>query len=443
MIDNKKRKEKSTLSVLLNDDLINKGSAVDTFTYVINHISNLVGKENLCKDFSNVFNTEGFINGKFSNKTYNSTKDDSNKYFIKTHYSTEYKKTLIEAICSKYNISVEVSISTENTFEILTDTTTDDTELLSNIITDEEILSNINDATQATLDIKRCLTDYDFLCDKLNNTDKNYISSYYRRDSGVVIDIRKDVAKEILLGGVNKDRLLDIIKEHKDKNPQKLKTWSNPYKILHPLVNHSYIHIDKFFEKFIKRILIEFEDYIKYGVSDFNGSQHQGSDNYWVAFYNKNHKHQSDGLQFFITFENGEMRYGIYRYIDKVHISQFVFDGDIDKFYNFIRENKSLILNDVLRSSDIITDEIKNIIQDNNNIALSYKEIIERLSTKIDKNTFDNIIEGESFEKTEDSKYKLKNYMPTKLKELFESNGFITIDVLKQILEQNGIKINI
>lgn len=137
------------------------------------------------------------------------------------------------------------------------------------------------------------------------------------------------------------------------------------------------------------------------------------------------------------------MRYGIYRYIDKVHISQFIFDGDIDKFYNFIRENKSLILNDVLRSSDIITDEIKNIIQDNNNIALSYKEIIERLSTKIDKNTFDNIIEGEFFEKTEDSKYKLKNYMPTKLKELFESNGFITIDVLKQILEQNGIKINI
>lgn len=475
MIDNKKRKEKSTLSVLLNDDLINKGSAADTFSFVINKISNLVGKENLYKDFPNLFNTENFVSNK-SSRIYNTLMDDSNKYFIKTHNSTEYKKTLIEAICSKYNINVEVSIlgaekvtdrkvwlyspgenarlfeefysdgiialgwdslgdltqyssmeeilknlKTEdsnptNTANInysfldkmnigdlviakrgrseivgygevisdyyfnnekenykscrdvnwikrgswntdymmsiktLTDVTsqadrfleiieeknasivffyknqlikieesnsrklhdkiinwlfingytfdseyhntqwrktyseiekedlikrvnsyndssfykiTNDKFILKNSnldfvkrmlelhgckfskskYEDEINVSEIEDVCKATLDIKRCLTDYDFLCDKLNNTDKNYISSYYRRDSGVVIDIRKDVAKEILLGGINKDRLLDIIKEHKDKNPQKLKTWSNPYKILHPLVNHTYIHI--------------------------------------------------------------------------------------------------------------------------------------------------------------------------------------------------------
>jgi hypothetical protein len=331
----------------------------------------------------------------------------------------------------------------------LTDVTNQSTKFLSligynqeNIEIETDIVKSINSVCSATLEIQRCISDNDFLCDKLNQTDKNFISSYFDKRVGVVIDIRKDIAKEIFFGGVKSDKLLEIIKDHKDKNKQKLKSWCNPYKILHPLVNDSYKHIDQFIDNFISIILNKIGD-VKYGVSDFNGSQHQGSDNYWIAFYNKSHKHQSDGLQLFIVFKDGQMNYGIYRHIDRVHLSQHTFDGDINRFYQFILDNKDSILNDTEKSKDILLKNVKKILQDNNNIALTSREIVDRLENRIDNNTINNILSSDIFETTEDQKFKLKSYMPTKLKELFENNGFITIDVLKQILEQCGVQVNI
>jgi hypothetical protein len=435
-----RKKNPTNISVLIGDELINKGSAANTFIYVINYISNIVGKDVLNNDFPQIFSKEEFINTKYNTK-YSSGKDDSGMYYIHTHTGTSTKKIIIENISKKYGIDIEIDILNKNDKEIVS--------TITNFVNDfeyiefEDIIENINDTCLATLEIQRCLTDNDFLCDKLNQADKNYISSYFEKRVGVVIDIRKDVAKEIFFGGIKSDKLLEIIKEHKEKNSQKLKSWCNPYKILHPLVNDSYKHVDEFIEYFIELILNKLGD-VKYGVSDFNGSQHQGSDNYWIAFYNKTHKHQSDGLQLFIEFENGEMNYGIYRHIDRVHISQHIFDGDINKFYQFILDNKHTILNDTEKSKDVLLKTVKIILQDNNNIALTSKEIVDRLETRVDNNTINDILSSDDiFEKIDDSKFKLKSYMPTKLKELFENNGFVTIDILKQILDQCGVQVNI
>jgi predicted Mrr-cat superfamily restriction endonuclease len=579
VLEDRRKKEKSTLSVLLNGESVINDSASTTFSYVINKISNLVGKENLYKNFPQVFNKEDFKNSK-DDCTYSSGKDDSNNYYIRTHNGTGYKKFILENISKKYNIDLKVNIlghtetvlssskkvwlfspgenailfdqfysegimalgwdeledlsqynssvdienSLKNVYDYknptnmaginfsfaknisigdiiiakrgrtefigygevtsdyyfdnergkykscrdvkwiekgswindtmvsmktLTDVTTQSSKFLNligyNQTTDLEIdniIENINSVCSATLEIQRCISDNDFLCDKLNQTDKNFISSYFDKRIGVVIDIRKDIAKEIFFGGVKSDKLLEIIKDHKEKNKQKLKSWCNPYKILHPLVNDSYKHIDQFIDNFISIILNKIGD-VKYGVSDFNGSQHQGSDNYWIAFYNKSHKHQSDGLQLFIVFKDGQMNYGIYRHIDRVHLSQHTFDGDINRFYQFILDNKDSILNDTEKSKDILLKNVKKILQDNNNIALTSREIVDRLENRIDNNTINNILSSDIFETTEDQKFKLKSYMPTKLKELFENNGFITIDVLKQILEQCGVQVNI
>ena len=96
----KVRKEKSTLSVEINEENIDKGSAKSTFVYLINYISNLVGKEKLHKDFPQIFSNEDFKvkNGKYSGHNYNTSKDDSNLYFIKTHTSTGDKKYNLERI---------------------------------------------------------------------------------------------------------------------------------------------------------------------------------------------------------------------------------------------------------------------------------------------------------------------------------------------------------
>jgi len=436
MLLDKVRKEKSTIDVELNGEIINKGSAKDTFIYIINYVSNIVGKELFYNDFPQIFNKEQFIvkNGKYSGHKYNTCKDDSNEYFIMTHTSTNDKKNTLEKISKMYNIELLVNVI---------DGVKDDFE---NENFENEILSNeleqIKRVCEATLEIKRCIEDNDFLCNKLNQADKNYVSSYYKKESGVVIDIRKDVAKEILLGGIDTESLLNIINTHKVLNKQKLKAWSNPYKILHPLVNDSYKDVDIFIKEFIEIIISKLGD-VKYSISDFNGSQHQGSDDYWVAFYNKTHKHQSDGLQFFIGFRNGEMRYGIYRHIDRQFFDgEKIFDGDVNEFYRFVSTSSELILNDVEKSKDFVLNNIKEILQNNSNLPLTIKEINDRLDNKISSNAITEILKSDEFE-NDGLKYKIKNYMSTKLKDLFEKNGFITIDVLKQILEQNGITINI
>ena len=60
------------------------------------------------------------------------------------------------------------------------------------------------------------------------------------------------------------------------------------------------------------------------------------------------------------------------------------------------------------------------------------------------KEGYEDLLRRKSDEFENDGlKYKIRNYMSTKLKDLFEKNGFITIDVLRQILEQNGLTINI
>lgn len=681
MVLDKIRKEKSTLSVEIDGKIVNKGNAKSTFIYVINHISNLVGKDILYNDFPQIFNNEVFINSK-DNSNYNSGKDDSNNYFIMTHTTTNDKKNTLERISKKYNIDMKVDIiglsetithnqskkvwlfspgENANMFEefysegiialgwdklgdlsqynspseivdklksddsnptntagmnysfsknmsigdiviakrgrtefigygevtsdyyfnderikykschdvkwiekgswvndsmvsmkTLTEVTQntdkflnligynqkkssvsfyynnelikieesnnrrlhnkiinwlflngykfdndyhnvqwrkiynefDKNELIENVVSynnesfyqiepNRYILKNssldfvkkmleihgctfsnvevpiidiskIEELCNATLEIKRFMIDDEYLCNRLNSNELEYrehLRSYYNStNSGVVIDIRKKIAAEVLLSTIDTSKLNSIISTSREKNPQQLKSWINSYNILYPFVNFSYKSLDKFIsEDFVKCIISKLGD-VKFKISNFNGSRNQGSTEYWIAFYNKNHNNQSDGLQLFISFVDGQMRYGIYRHIDRVHISQNIFDGDINSFFNFINDNSELILNDTKKSMEFIVDDIKEILQNNNNLPLTIKEINDKLNAKVSNNIITEILKSDEFE-NDGLKYKIRNYMSTKLKDLFEKNGFITIDVLRQILEKNGLTI--
>jgi hypothetical protein len=329
-----------------------------------------------------------------------------------------------------------------------------------------DINSKIKEICDASIDIKRCIEDNLYLCERLNLIDKNLIRDYYKNEkSGVVIDIRKEVCKVLLLDDINVDLLIEIINKHKESEPKKLKSWANPYKILHPLVNVTLTHLDEFINQFIVDILSRIGD-VKYTVSNFNGSQHQGSENYWVAFYNKEHRSQSEGLQLFLDFFDGKFKYGIYQHKNKSYLEGPFEFKNIDDFYNFVELNKNTILNEAIDPGMTFIDAAKFILNEFENKPMTSKEIWDEidkrnlvrtsgktpqasLNTVILNDCVDSPVNGNrsrnifKIVEKNPAKFILNNYMSKNIKETMISNGFITIDMLKEIFEKNGLDFKI
>lgn len=324
-------------------------------------------------------------------------------------------------------------------------------------------IDKIKKICDASLDIKNCIESDQYLCDRLNSIDKNLIRDYYKNDkSGVVIDIRKEVCKVLLLDDIDVDKLYVIINKHKENEPQKLKSWANPYKILHPLINIIYSDLDDFMNSFVSSLVDKIGD-VKYTISNFNGSQHQGSSEYWVAFYNKQHKNQSEGLQLFISFKDGLCKYGIYKHSDKSYLTgPFEFES-IEELYSFIYENKNQILDEVIDPGMTFIDAAKLILNEFGNKPMTSREIWDEISKRnlvktggktpwISLNTLilsdcvDSPVAGSKSRNLfrmvdrNPTRFILNNYMSNSIKETMIKNGFITIDILKDILEKNGIK---
>jgi hypothetical protein len=322
------------------------------------------------------------------------------------------------------------------------------------------IEQNFIELNQATLDIKKCLNDNDFLCQKLNDCEPRYLRDLYRNvKSGVIIDIRKEVAKEILLNTLTVDKMMEIIQKHKDANPQPLKMWSNPYRILHPIVNHQYGHLDSSIKDFCETLRLRIGD-VKYTISNFYGSMHQGSDEYWIAFYNSHHQDQSEGLQLFLKFEDGFTEYGVYEHHSKQYkVGPFEF-STLESFNNFIDENKSMILNDPKKEYMTFVDAAGYILELNENKPMTSNEIWEQiskyrlvktngktpaasLSTKILSNCLDSTIKNNHSNKeiflivgSNPMKFQLRYYMPKHIRETILRGGFVTMEQLKSILDE-------
>lgn len=328
------------------------------------------------------------------------------------------------------------------------------------------MINNIKNICDASIDIKNCIENDQYLCDRLNSIDKNLIRDYYKNDkSGVVIDIRKEVCKVLLLDDIDIDKLHLIINKHKENEPQKLKSWANPYKILHPLINITYNHLDVFMDNFISELITRIGD-IKYTISNFNGSQHQGSDNYWVAFYNKEYRSQSEGLQLFLDFNNGNFTYGIYNHKEKIYLNGPIQFNSFDNLYEFIDENKNIILNEIIDLGMTFIEGAKFILEDLGNKPMTSKEIWDEidkrnlvrtggktpwasLNTIILNDCVDSPVAGSKsrnlFKMVDrnPARFILNNYMSSSIKETMIKNGFITIDILKEIFEKNGLEFKI
>jgi hypothetical protein len=162
-----------------------------------------------------------------------------------------------------------------------------------------------------------------------------------------------------------------------------------------------------------------------------------------VAIYNNQQKNQSEGLQLFLSFKNGIFYYGIFNYIEQLHITEFEFDGDLNKFYDFIDSNSELIRNDTKKASLNLIIKVKDFLESTDNLGKTISEIILNLKSNISENNLRNLlIESDEFDLVGD-KWKIKNQIPGtgKLKKYLTEQGFVTIDMLIELLNRNGIKL--
>ncbi len=216
-----KRNAKSALSIDIDNKTI-KGDGKSMFVYAINFISGVIGKEEFCESNQKIFNREKFIND--DNLEYNCTLDDSGEFYIRTHSSTEGKKKILDNLSKVYDLDINVNIINFNELDNDDDVTSESQEEFDN----SEINDGINKVCNATVEIKNYINDSNELCNKLKSTDVNYLRNYFHyKNSGVIIDIRKKIAKELLLfGSINSDKLDSIITLGREMNPQPLKVVS-------------------------------------------------------------------------------------------------------------------------------------------------------------------------------------------------------------------------
>ncbi len=338
-----------------------------------------------------------------------------------------------------------------------------------------EINTGVKMVCESSSHIKNCMDDTKFLCQTLNNLDKNYIKSIYKSDkSGPILDLRKEVARTILLDELNEDSLDQIIESNKLKNPGKI-TINNPYRILNPIVNT--IHSDSidFVKKFGDIIKEKFGD-CKIHIWDFSGARFQGQEWCCILLYNKELKSHSDGMQLWISFRDNLIEYGVTDYVNsKKENGEMIYlnpitpikvspdDFNLDHFYKFIDNNKHLILDEVIGKGMTFLDGAKFILSELMNKPMSANEIWDEISSrglvktsgKTPWATLNTLILNECVDTPNQTnksrnifkivdknpvKFILNNYMPDSIKETMIQNGFITIDILKDLFDKNGLK---
>lgn len=325
-----------------------------------------------------------------------------------------------------------------------------------------EILENCNR-------VKKCITDDDYLCDVLNSIDHKILKDYYNsNNNGPIVEIRKKICEELLLRNINTDKLNEIIKESKSKNPSAFRSWTNNFNILNSILINEF---NPCIDVFLKFLIDKFDGKVKSKVWNFRGARNQGQDHYCILLYNEEQESHSSSLQFIIDFtNNGKIKYGIWRESDKAYINGPFHIGSesFNHLIDYIESSKKIILDDVLETEFnkmTFTDAAKFILEEFSNKPMTSREIWDEIkkrnlvktngktpwatiNTIILNDCLDSPVNGSKSRnifKIVDSnpaKFILNNYMPKNIKETLIQNGFITIDMLKDIFENNGLKFN-
>ena len=259
-------------------------------------------------------------------------------------------------------------------------------------MTIQEINEGIKEVCEASLEVNMFYNDKDALIRKLNTVPKDellQISNYYAARSGVIVDLRKDVLSYLSDGKkLDLPTLEGFINKHRAGKENQYRAYKNYFSIFFPIITfYGHNSIREFIEKFINEIIqrTELTGLVKHIYFDFQGARQQGSNRLWLAIYNKHQETQSTGLQLFLDFDRGKVRYGIYRHSDQAYIKgpidvlpeNFAFEEMITLF----NQNKNLIIEDAPKNDSLL------IIPLNNNRL--YKISHGSFKTKANKNIRD------------------------------------------------------
>lgn len=221
---------------------------------------------------------------------------------------------------------------------------------------EDEIKKGIQLMCDTSKEISRYYVDKNALIDKLNSLDKEELApleKYYKSRSGVIVDLRNEVLKYLLDGNKLDEQTVEgFILKHRTGKEKQYKSHQNLFSIFFPFIT-SYGHSEhrEFIKQFIDEIIerLQLEGKVKHKYVDFQGARQLGSDRSWLAIYNSKQKSQSTGLQLFVDFQDGKIKYGVYRYPEEYIKGPEERDSsnfDFEALISLFEENKELILKD-------------------------------------------------------------------------------------------------
>ena len=233
-------------------------------------------------------------------------------------------------------------------------------------MTDQEINEGIRAICKISTEIATLYADNNALVLKLNSVPKDELekaSNYYSSRSGVIVDLRKEVLNYLIDGNkLDLATLEGFIVKHKTGKESQYRAYKKYFSIFFPIITfYGHNSLRKFIDNFISEIIdrLELNGKVKHIYFDFQGARQQGSDRLWFAIYNKGQQTQSTGLQLFVDFYGGKIKYGLYR-----HSNQSYLKGPIEVFpenlvfkemITFFNDNKNLIVADDPPTAALLT----------------------------------------------------------------------------------------
>jgi len=329
----------TNIRVTIDGDIFENSKASTTFVEVIDYIINNVEFNNI-----NDFNSYGkpIISNdiKFFPEYARTQVHKKGEYFVNCHSSTNEKKRIIDEILSKYNLVGNVEI------------------VDSEIELNKQSIIDIIDISKR---YKLAKENDNELLKFINNIDKSIIEknvdrllSCLKEKSYPVIEFRYELSLLLQQRNITKEDLISL-KDKVDKKFDKkvFLAWSN-FSLCYDL-EYYYLKEDvrKTLKTFSEYLVNKNEYNFNVKIVDFYGSANFGSDSSWIALYNNTHKNQNEAKQFFIQFENGKMKFGLYYDPTKKHTDTMEFGSneiDIDFVVEHLKKYTQTIKNDNIKT---------------------------------------------------------------------------------------------
>lgn len=240
-------------------------------------------------------------------------------------------------------------------------------ELIMNI---EELNSGIKQIGKTSIDIKGYYDNHEKLVEGLNNVPTAELDKcldYYASRSGVIVDLRKELIETLKREDkITTDTLSDLLNKHREGKENQFRAYKNWFSLFYPPITfYGHNPIRKFINEFIEKLIadLKLNEHVKSTLIDFQGARQQGADRLWLALYNNQQKSQSHGLQFFVEFYNGTIKYGVYRHSNQSYIKKPenipYEDFDYNKMLGYFSPETDVIKNDTPKKQESNSETVQ------------------------------------------------------------------------------------